>query len=443
MNDATLKAAMNYAQSGANTWKNDMQYLIDMQNQQKLLDQQTATQKYQNLINQINQQRSPIQQQYDANTQAAYLNKMLAGRQINQNISQMGLNASGFGVGAQLANETAYGQNLNQLNLANAQAMQALDNQITNTTGEYNASLSGLENQYTSRLMDLQKYISEGVQSQYNTLYNRYMDEAARQEAIKQANRAYDLQKSSLNYTGNTDGLFGGDNENTIKVQTQYFNGMMPASTYADLQLGSFDTTDKNGVKYQPSYINGVKISGSVGTVSQYSQANGIKNSSGVNIDNQKLWKLPDGSLWVWNGSKMMYEAFKGGQNNKASTKTQTQQTSTAARQAQLNKLIADTKATEAKLQSQIPKAKATPFNINNLTQQYSSTALPKVTSTYTPKLSSKAATSWLDNLSKQVIKNKGINTTSLIVSLKSAYAAKTINDKDVVAILKSFGLQP
>ena len=139
------------AQDAANTYAKTLQQLIDSQNQQKLLSEQAASQRYQNLINQINQQRQPIQQQFEADSQAAYINKMLAGKQINQTLNQLGLSTQGFGVSQQAANETAYGQNINQLLLGRNQAYQNLDNQITNVTGEYNASRSELDATYAQR----------------------------------------------------------------------------------------------------------------------------------------------------------------------------------------------------------------------------------------------------------------------------------------------------
>ena len=145
------------AQGAATTFKDSLQYLVDAQNQQKLRDEQAATQRYQNLLTQINQQRDPIQQQYAQDSQSAYINKMLAGKQVGQNLNQLGLNTQGFGVSQMLQNETAYGQNLNQLTMGKNQALQGLDNQAVNATGEYNAGQLALSSTYAGRLADLQK----------------------------------------------------------------------------------------------------------------------------------------------------------------------------------------------------------------------------------------------------------------------------------------------
>ena len=59
MNDAT-----NYAKSQADIFKQSLQYLVDAQNQQKMLDEQALSQRYTNLVNQVNQKRLPIEQQF-------------------------------------------------------------------------------------------------------------------------------------------------------------------------------------------------------------------------------------------------------------------------------------------------------------------------------------------------------------------------------------------
>ena len=124
--------------STRNTFKNSLQYLIEQQNQQKMLDQQALTQRYTNLVSQINQQKTPIQQRYSQDTQGAYVNKMLAGKQLEQNLSQMGLNTQGFGVTQQMLNENSYGQTVGNLAMDRNTQLQNLQNQILNTQGNNN-----------------------------------------------------------------------------------------------------------------------------------------------------------------------------------------------------------------------------------------------------------------------------------------------------------------
>lgn len=213
----------NAAQTSANTFKDSLQYLVDAQNQQKLLDQQAVTQRYQNLLNQINQQKEPIQQQFAADSQAAYINKMLAGRQINQNLSQMGLSSTGFGIGQQALNETAYGQNLNQLMLQRNQSLLGLQNQAINAAGEYGVNQTQLESNYLGRATDLNKYIAEQTQNQYNNTYSQmlsakqYQDQLAQlawENQYKERQLAEQKRQADLTYAASTYGFGDGTTTN-------------------------------------------------------------------------------------------------------------------------------------------------------------------------------------------------------------------------------------
>lgn len=303
------------AQTSADTFKNSLQYLIDAQNQQRLLDQQAAAQRYQNLLEQINQQKNPLQQQFATDTQAAYINKMLAGKQVNQNLSQLGLNTGGFGVGQQLQNETAYGQNVNQLILGRNAALQNIENQAVNATGEYGATQTELESTYAARLAELNKYITEATQNQYNTVYNQMADAKKYQDSLAQLawendynNRVLAEQKRQAGVGGSTSPIvFKGGTPTATQIKTNYYSG----DINPDTKNGTFGTKDANGVAYQPNNIKGVKFTGSAGKAGTVTGNKNITNTSGVNIANQKVWKLPDGTLWIWNGTKNRYEQLK------------------------------------------------------------------------------------------------------------------------------------
>lgn len=310
------------AQDSANVFRNSLQYLVDAQNQQKLLDQQASSERYQNLLNQINQQREPLQTQFASDSQAAYINKMLAGKQLNQNLSQLGLGSGGFGISQQLQNETSYGQNINQLLINRNQALQAIDNQLVNATGDYNARQAELEASYAGKLNDLNKYIGEATQNKYNAVYSQMTAAKQYQDQLAQLaweneykNKQLAAQKSQVNLQyGGIGGFKDGTGVppveppvNTVQIKTKYFDGMMPANTYADLQKGAFGTKDLNGLVYQPNNIGGQPLT-KAGNVSKMAGGTGNKNSSGVIIDGQSVWKLPNGTTWVWNGSKMKYE---------------------------------------------------------------------------------------------------------------------------------------
>lgn len=279
------------AQSAADTFKNSLQYLVDAQNQQKLLDEQTATQRYQNLLTQINQQRDPINQQYAQDSQSAYINKMLAGKQVGQTLNQLGLNTQGFGVSQMLQNETAYGQNLNQLTLGKNQALQNLDNQSINATGDYNADMLALSSTYAGRLSDLQKYIGEQSLNKYNTVYSQLAEAKAYEDQLAQIawendykNRQLAEQKRQTNLSAGGGPVFG-DNSKDLKIDA-----------FGNNQA----TQNKNNYYFknstQPRYINNSELVKS-------GQKAGIFDlgKSGVNAG-ANVWTT-NGKYYVWSNT--------------------------------------------------------------------------------------------------------------------------------------------
>ena len=101
-------------------------------------------------------------------------------------------------------------------------------------------------------------------------------------------------------------GSFSGS-DNSKKVKTSYYEG----SINPDTQYGTFGTLDKNGVKYQPNNVGGVKLSNSGYKMSDLFDTGNI-GSTGVNVDNQKVWKTANGKYYVWDGSQNKYIDLDG-----------------------------------------------------------------------------------------------------------------------------------
>ena len=82
--------------------------------------------------------------------------------------------------------------------------------------------------------------------------------------------------------------------------------GVINNTINPDTKYGTFSTTDDFGIRYQPDNIGGKKL---ISTGAKAGQFAIHKNSSGVNIDNQTIWKTGDGGpYYVWNGTKGVYE---------------------------------------------------------------------------------------------------------------------------------------
>lgn len=291
------------AQATANTFRDSLQYLVDAQNQQKLLDEQSSSQRYQNLLNQINQQRVPLQEQYAADTQSAYINKMLAGRQIGQQLNQLGLNTQGFGVSQMLQNETSYGQNLNQLTLGRNQAVREIDNQVINATGDYNASQLELSSSYAGRLAELQKYIGEQTQSKYNTVYGQLADAKAYEDQLAQIawenefkNRQLAEQKRQANLSRSGGGglpvFSSGPSVDGTPTGTGSFGNSEATMNKQDYYFSN---------KYQPRYVNNIKLSATGNKV-----GNLYDNTTNTAFGNQNIWSAGN-KYYVWDGTIRNY----------------------------------------------------------------------------------------------------------------------------------------
>lgn len=176
---------------------------------------------------------------------------------------------------------------------------------------------SKLQNELTAfqTSSGLQQNKLSSQQATDQTYYGRYQDVIAQQNYEKeQANelQQYEQQlvqareeaaQSQARWQAEYDANYGGEDlSDNINIQTNYYSGPINP----DVANGTFNTTDANGVKYQPDNIGGVKLKSSGKKVSQLA-GEGFKNSSGVDVSNQKVWKIGS-QYYIWNGSINSYE---------------------------------------------------------------------------------------------------------------------------------------
>lgn len=178
--------ATNYANQKKQEYEQSLGYLTEGLNKQQTLDQTALQQRYDNLLNQINQQITPVTEQYNKNAQAAYINKMLSGQALNTQLSQLGVDTQGFGVAQRLANETAYGQNLADLQASRDESLRDIRNQATNAMGELTAEQTALDSKYAGLLNDMNKYIKEQVLAYGENEYAKYLENLKYEEQLKQ-----------------------------------------------------------------------------------------------------------------------------------------------------------------------------------------------------------------------------------------------------------------
>lgn len=308
----------NKAQSSASTFEKSLQYLIDAQNEQRAADEQAASQRYQNLVDQINAQRSPLLEQYGLDSQGAYVNKMLTGRKVEDQMARLGLNTQGFGISQQMDVENTYGQVLNDLMTQKNRGLQDIENQLTGAHGENLARQSELAAAYTGRLAELNKYILEAVENKYKSTYEQlFQDKQYKdaQEQLKKDNAFRQKQLAASSRVSYSGGGGGGSSasfgESSLFDSTgRYVGPPTPNNPYgasnantrkAATQYGTFN----NG--YQPKGIVGAgKVSASKYTVANFFGTN-AKANNGVHIGSQKVWTTSDGRVWYWDGSLDRY----------------------------------------------------------------------------------------------------------------------------------------
>lgn len=178
--------ATNYANQKKQEYEQSLGYLTEGLNKQQALDKTALQQRYDTLINQINQQITPVTEQYNKNAQAAYINKMLSNQALNTQLSQLGVDTQGFGVAQRLANETAYGQNLANLQSTRDNSLRDIRNQATNAMGELTAEQTALDSKYAGLLNDMNKYIQEKTLAYGENEYAKYLESLKYQDQLKQ-----------------------------------------------------------------------------------------------------------------------------------------------------------------------------------------------------------------------------------------------------------------
>lgn len=188
--------ANTYATNAKNEYLNSLSYLTDDLAAQNKLDQEALTQKYNNLFDQINRQQDVVNQQYTQDAQSAYLNKLLAGRALDESLSQLGLSTGGFGVNQRLANETAYGQNLAALQQTRSEGLRDIANQLTDAMGEYNVANTQLGSDYLARVLAAKTQQQAMADEQYQLAYNQFLNDLKYQDQLKQYQEQFEYQKA-------------------------------------------------------------------------------------------------------------------------------------------------------------------------------------------------------------------------------------------------------
>lgn len=186
MNQDYINASQNYANDARDKYEQSLSYLLTGLDEAKAADQEAANIRYNNLITKIRQQLPGIQEQFEKNAKAAYINKQQNLQQIDADLSRLGVNTQGFGVTQRLLNESIYGQTYGQILSDYNDNLRDVANQEVNALGDLNANLADLDAAYAKDKLDTQKYIGEQGLNVYNTAYKNYYNDLQYQDELKQ-----------------------------------------------------------------------------------------------------------------------------------------------------------------------------------------------------------------------------------------------------------------
>ena len=198
MNQDYINASQNYANDAKNKYEQSLSYLLTGLDEAKAADQEAANIRYNNLITKIRQQLPGIQEQFEKNAKAAYVNKQQNLQQIDADLSRLGVNTQGFGVTQRLLNESIYGQTYGQILSDYNTNLRDVANQEVNALGDLNANLADLDAAYAKDKLDTQKYIGEQGLNVYNTAYKNYYNDLQYQDELKQQQYENEMAERKL-----------------------------------------------------------------------------------------------------------------------------------------------------------------------------------------------------------------------------------------------------
>ena len=172
----TQQLANEYAKQQTVNASNDTQALLSQYEKIAEQQKQVLNNKQQLATNQINSQKDNVMQTYNDSARQAYINSMLGKKNVEQQLSQAGLNTSGL-LGSAYANvENAYGNNLATLQNNRDNSINDINKQINETNMQYEIQRNQLLSDIENSKLELQKYGNELAYQKYQDALNNYMN---------------------------------------------------------------------------------------------------------------------------------------------------------------------------------------------------------------------------------------------------------------------------
>lgn len=294
MNQDYINASQNYANDAKNKYEQSLSYLLNGLDEAKAADQEAANIRYNNLITKIRQQLPGIQEQFEKNAKAAYVNKQQNLQQIDADLSRLGVNTQGFGVTQRLLNESIYGQTYGQILSDYNNNLRDVANQEVNALGDLNANLADLDAAYAKDKLDTQKYIGEQGLNVYNTAYKNYYNDLQYQDELKQQKFENEMAERKL-----AEQLKQQAWENAFKekqrqdqLAQQQWERQMAEKEY-QLNSRKVEASIAQARAKAPSKSNEVKTTGKIVTGGKYCQNRSAFSSNAAYDEYNKLiWQV-------------------------------------------------------------------------------------------------------------------------------------------------------
>lgn len=172
----TQQLAESYAKNQTANTTNDTQALLNQYEKIAGQQKQGLAKQRELSASQINSQRADVLKTYNDNARQAYINSMLGKKNVEQELSQAGLNTSGL-VGSAYANvENAYGNNLATLQASRDKSIDSINKQLNESQLQYDIKENELLADIENAKLELQKYGNELAYKKYQDALSNYMD---------------------------------------------------------------------------------------------------------------------------------------------------------------------------------------------------------------------------------------------------------------------------
>lgn len=310
----TQQLAQAYAQSQTANSANDTNALLAQY--QKIADQQkNALQQSQQLAtNQINAQKDDVLQSYNDNARQAYINKMLGQKNVEQELSQAGLNTTGIVNGAYSNLENAYGNNLANLQTARDKSINDINKQVNDINLQYSIKQSELLADIEKAKLDLQKYGNELAYQKYQDALNNYMnfanyDYQKEQDTLTQSNwdKQYQQALAEFEYQKQQDALAQQNWLKEYELAKKKATSSATRSNSSGSSSGSYSFSSNNSSNNSSKKTASSALSSVIPT--KGSVSNNSSKTQNITIDDiVKNLKFVQGA----NISKPVYDSYSG-----------------------------------------------------------------------------------------------------------------------------------